>query len=1223
MEGVERTSEILDERTALWWKCLRLPFNTEDRMKLREGYTEKVKAHSADKLDDPLSESVFEVACKDVVRDLNAGFYFPQRNEISIAAKNGKLDGAEMAVGLWLLENNTEPNRREYQPAIGVLAAVIYYQLSQSNMSNDGSSKADEDIEADCFILLNALLNHMSCFMFETSNTSSPHSESDGLFDDDAIGPFDSMLHAISSKLVSVDPVLFDCLEANSPISGSAPTTTPATSTLPSSSPSTSPVPTTPFDDEGLKAVGGNSLDRSQSASLNNGGNGGDDEVNETYNYHGGNELWSKSWLVNLMSRQCDGNPNHNLLRIWDEIFIYIAGYNGINLEGDDNDVSVSDNLMTTDAWVNCLGPIMIAMLIDSRELILSKSISLSPSVIIAGKEGAKWSRILENSKLIRTPERISLLDPKCKVATFQIGPLGLVLGPTDDGPGKSALSSTSSGEGKSLRVRKFQRTPANPADGTGGGPMQAELSGMIELGDILVAVNGINVRQGLTAAEVVDLLKRVGRPVKVAFKKPPQPPPAPPQAQRPQQSPPQMRANIQNPTSSSNEESYSDLVMSATSSLIDGIDPEVMQGVSQAAKGLGNFAMAAAASAGVPAGQNWGQNRDSGTPPPIIDEPDDPALAQHASILVADDDFKLPTIAGEVYEAVLSAQMHAFQRTRLCDGALEKVYVTGQLFVSNYRIYFHSMDKVNTQHRDWSIPVHTVEKFESLKVEGGGNKNSMQQQSLNMSTHLSSDKIGRTLGLYCKDGQVRRFSTHRSLGEDQLLADEFHYFQRKFYQWSYGREDAFAKVHTLALIQEGIPPVPEAHSLQDMSLIGDFERLGLGSYTKLRLVKQHELNLCLTYPLELLVPAIISNKDLMASAKYRSKQRLPVVTWFDIRTGASIARSSQPLVGMNSKRCPEDEKLLREYAALTFREGMDGPLPCTYFIVDARSKVATRGNQLMGKGVEQIKYYRDNRYSTDLRFMNIGNIHACRESFEQLAQLCQPGALEGSTSSQGWYGKLDNTGWLSHIQAILRASNFIVETVTRDKCSVLVHCSDGWDRTPQLCATAQLLIDAHYRTLKGFAFLVEKEWVVFGHKFSDRCAHSSQQVSEEKSAVFTLWIDCIWQIMRQYPTIFEFNEDLLIALLDHLNSCRFSSFLYNSFIERNKNTNDTTSIWTWVEQRYESFLNPNYEKYTEGPVLPSVNPLNMILWERLFQRFDLTKLPINPDKQNEKTFYD
>lgn len=33
---------------------------------------------------------------------------------------------------------------------------------------------------------------------------------------------------------------------------------------------------------------------------------------------------------------------------------------------------------------------------------------------------------------------------------------------------------------------------------------------------------------------------------------------------------------------------------------------------------------------------------------------------------------------------------------------------------------------------------------------------------------------------------------------------------------------------------------------------------------------------------------------------------------------------------------------------------------------------------------------------------------------------------------------------------------------------SVLVHCSDGWDRTAQLSALAQVLLDPYYRTIEG-----------------------------------------------------------------------------------------------------------------------------------------------------------
>jgi len=34
---------------------------------------------------------------------------------------------------------------------------------------------------------------------------------------------------------------------------------------------------------------------------------------------------------------------------------------------------------------------------------------------------------------------------------------------------------------------------------------------------------------------------------------------------------------------------------------------------------------------------------------------------------------------------------------------------------------------------------------------------------------------------------------------------------------------------------------------------------------------------------------------------------------------------------------------------------------------------------------------------------------------------------------------------------------------------SVLVHCSDGWDRTAQTCSLASIMLDPYYRTIEGF----------------------------------------------------------------------------------------------------------------------------------------------------------
>lgn len=48
-----------------------------------------------------------------------------------------------------------------------------------------------------------------------------------------------------------------------------------------------------------------------------------------------------------------------------------------------------------------------------------------------------------------------------------------------------------------------------------------------------------------------------------------------------------------------------------------------------------------------------------------------------------------------------------------------------------------------------------------------------------------------------------------------------------------------------------------------------------------------------------------------------------------------------------------------------------------------------------------------------------------------------------------------------------------VVNAVDKDRKSVLVHCSDGWDRTPQIVALAELLLDPYYRTVEVRSFVL------------------------------------------------------------------------------------------------------------------------------------------------------
>jgi hypothetical protein len=75
---------------------------------------------------------------------------------------------------------------------------------------------------------------------------------------------------------------------------------------------------------------------------------------------------------------------------------------------------------------------------------------------------------------------------------------------------------------------------------------------------------------------------------------------------------------------------------------------------------------------------------------------------------------------------------------------------------------------------------------------------------------------------------------------------------------------------HRLEYSQQ-VSPSPYKNCVDGAGLIvlqADFERMGLNTYGGIRMVRQNELNLCLTYPLELLFPATMTDAELVAVAK-------------------------------------------------------------------------------------------------------------------------------------------------------------------------------------------------------------------------------------------------------------------------------------------------------------------------------------------------------------------
>ncbi|XP_045676430.1 myotubularin-related protein 1 isoform X7 [Phyllostomus hastatus] len=312
---------------------------------------------------------------------------------------------------------------------------------------------------------------------------------------------------------------------------------------------------------------------------------------------------------------------------------------------------------------------------------------------------------------------------------------------------------------------------------------------------------------------------------------------------------------------------------------------------------------------------------------------------------------------------------------------------------------------------------------------------------------------------------------------------------------------------------------------------VAEYKRQGLPneSWKISRVNSNYEL--CDTYPAIIVVPTSVKDDDLSKVAAFRAKGRVPVLSWIHPESQATITRCSQPLVGPSDKRCKEDEKYLQ-----TIMDANAQSHKLTIF--DARQNSVADTNKAKGGGYESESAYPN----AELVFLEIHNIHVMRESLRKLKEIVYP-----SIDETRWLSNVDGTHWLEYIRMLLAGAVRIADKIESGKTSVVVHCSDGWDRTAQLTSLAMLMLDSYYRTIKGFEILIEKEWISFGHRFALRVGHGNDNHADaDRSPIFLQFIDCVWQMTRQFPSAFEFNELFLITILDHLYSCLFGTFLSN-----------------------------------------------------------------------------
>lgn len=139
------------------------------------------------------------------------------------------------------------------------------------------------------------------------------------------------------------------------------------------------------------------------------------------------------------------------------------------------------------------------------------------------------------------------------------------------------------------------------------------------------------------------------------------------------------------------------------------------------------------------------------------------------------------------------------------------------------------------------------------------------------------------------------------------------------------------------------------------------------------------------------------------------------------------------------------------------------------------------------------------------MQYLDLGSLQIVKASYEDIIQCFL-------SVKKAFIRDIISSKWYDLVLQVLKAATRVKNSLMMEN-STLLKCPDGRERSAQVSALAQIMMDPYYRTFAGFALLVEKEFRWLGYPFASRLGFRSEK--DEQSLLFIQFLDCVSQLLH------------------------------------------------------------------------------------------------------------